>query len=57
MAVDHRVVPHDEWLEERRALPAKEKEFTRLIDLVPKGRDEEGRAPQFWVRRHDEYTH
>ena len=26
------------------------------IDLVPKGRDEEGRAPQFWVRRHDEYT-
>jgi predicted dithiol-disulfide oxidoreductase (DUF899 family) len=25
------------------------------IDLVPKGRDEEGRAPQFWVRRHDEY--
>ena len=118
MAEDHRVVPHDEWLEERRALLAKEKEFTRLrdeigrqqralpwepvekeyvfdgpdgreslaelfdgrsqlivyptystyargidmlnaaynyIDLVPKGRDEEGRAPQFWVRRHDEY--
>ena len=26
------------------------------IDLVPKGRDEEGRAPQFWVRRHDEYA-
>ncbi len=26
------------------------------IDLVPKGRDEEGRAPQFWVRRHDEYN-
>ena len=25
------------------------------IDLVPKGRDEQGRAPQFWVRRHDEY--
>ena len=25
------------------------------LDLVPKGRDEEGRAPQFWVRRHDEY--
>ncbi len=26
------------------------------IDLTPKGRDEEGRAPQFWVRRHDEYA-
>src|SRR5712691_11356893 len=25
------------------------------LDLVPKGRDEEGRQPQFWVRRHDEY--
>jgi predicted dithiol-disulfide oxidoreductase (DUF899 family) len=25
------------------------------IDLVPKGRDEEGGPPQFWVRRHDEY--
>ena len=25
------------------------------IDLTPKGRDEEGRSPQFWVRRHDEY--
>jgi predicted dithiol-disulfide oxidoreductase (DUF899 family) len=25
------------------------------LDLVPKGRDEEGRGPQFWVRRHDEY--
>jgi predicted dithiol-disulfide oxidoreductase (DUF899 family) len=25
------------------------------IDLVPKGRDEEGRPPQFWVRRHDAY--
>jgi predicted dithiol-disulfide oxidoreductase (DUF899 family) len=26
------------------------------LDLVPKGRDEEGRQPQFWVRRHDEYA-
>ncbi len=26
------------------------------IDLTPKGRDEEGRQPQFWVRRHDEYA-
>ena len=26
------------------------------LDLVPKGRDEEGHDfPQFWVRRHDEY--
>jgi predicted dithiol-disulfide oxidoreductase (DUF899 family) len=25
------------------------------IDLVPKGRDEEGRSPQYWVRRHDAY--
>ena len=24
------------------------------LDLVPKGRDEDGRGP-FWVRRHDEY--
>jgi predicted dithiol-disulfide oxidoreductase (DUF899 family) len=27
------------------------------LDLVPKGRDEEGHVfPQFWVRRHDEYN-
>lgn len=26
----------------------------RYLDLVPKGRDEDGRGP-FWVRRHDEY--
>ena len=25
------------------------------LDLTPKGRDEEGRQPQFWVRRHDQY--
>jgi len=25
------------------------------LDLVPKGRDEEDRGPQSWVRRHDEY--
>ena len=25
------------------------------LDLVPKGRDEDGRPPQYWVRRHDEY--
>jgi predicted dithiol-disulfide oxidoreductase (DUF899 family) len=29
----------------------------QYLDLVPKGRDEAGHAfPQFWVRRHDEYT-
>ena len=26
----------------------------QCLDLVPKGRDEDGRGP-FWVRRHDEY--
>jgi len=26
------------------------------LDLVPKGRDEEGDRSQFWVRRHDEYA-
>jgi predicted dithiol-disulfide oxidoreductase (DUF899 family) len=25
------------------------------LDLVPGGRGEEGRSPQYWVRRHDEY--
>jgi predicted dithiol-disulfide oxidoreductase (DUF899 family) len=25
------------------------------LDYVPKGRAEEGKAPQWWVRRHDEY--
>ena len=25
------------------------------LDCVPRGRDEEGRQPQFWVRRHDSY--
>ena len=25
------------------------------LDLVPKGRDEEGRPNQYWLRRHDEY--
>lgn len=27
----------------------------QLLDLVPKGRDEPGGEPQFWVRRRDEY--
>jgi predicted dithiol-disulfide oxidoreductase (DUF899 family) len=25
------------------------------LDLVPKGRGEEGQSPQYWLRRHDEY--
>jgi len=25
------------------------------LDVVPKGRGEEGHSPQYWVRRHDEY--
>jgi len=25
------------------------------LDIVPKGRGEEGNSPQYWVRRHDEY--
>ena len=28
----------------------------QFLDLVPKGRDEAGRDPQFWVRRHDQYA-
>ena len=28
----------------------------QILDLAPKGRDEDGRGP-FWVRRHDEYDH
>jgi predicted dithiol-disulfide oxidoreductase (DUF899 family) len=27
----------------------------QFLDLTPKGRDEPGDFPQFWVRRHDEY--
>ena len=25
------------------------------LDLVPRGRDEEGRPNQYWLRRRDEY--
>jgi predicted dithiol-disulfide oxidoreductase (DUF899 family) len=99
---EHKVVAHDEWIEARKELLRKEKEFTastrrtqpaarrlalgsrrqgvrlrwaerqadagralrrgidlvnttyNYLDLVPKGRDEDGRG-QYWVRRHDEY--
>ena len=27
----------------------------QFLDLVPKGRDEDGRPPQYWVRYHDAY--
>ena len=37
---DHRVVPHDEWLEARKALLAKEKEFTRQRDELSRQRRE-----------------
>jgi predicted dithiol-disulfide oxidoreductase (DUF899 family) len=35
---DHPVVPHEEWLAARRALLAKEKEFTRLRDELSRQR-------------------
>jgi predicted dithiol-disulfide oxidoreductase (DUF899 family) len=35
---DHRVVSHEEWIAERRALLAKEKEFTRLRDELSRKR-------------------
>ena len=37
---DHRVVPHDEWLEARKALLAKEKEFTRQRSELSRQRRE-----------------
>ena len=36
----HRVLPHKEWLESRKALLAKEKEFTRLRDEMSRARRE-----------------
>lgn len=29
----------------------------RLLDLVPKGRDEDPEAPMEWIRHHDRYDH
>jgi predicted dithiol-disulfide oxidoreductase (DUF899 family) len=37
---DHRVVPHEEWLDARRALLTAEKEFTRLRDRLSRQRRE-----------------
>jgi predicted dithiol-disulfide oxidoreductase (DUF899 family) len=36
--VSHRVVPHEEWLAARKALLAREKEFTRLRDELTQAR-------------------
>jgi predicted dithiol-disulfide oxidoreductase (DUF899 family) len=35
---EHDVVPHDEWIDARRALLAREKEFTRLRDELSQAR-------------------
>ena len=40
MATNHKVVPHAEWIEERKKLLAKEKEFTRLRDQLSAQRRE-----------------
>jgi len=37
---DHRIVPHEEWIAERKALLAKEKEFNRLRDELSSERRE-----------------
>jgi predicted dithiol-disulfide oxidoreductase (DUF899 family) len=47
----HRVVPHDEWLAERREFLAKEKEFTRQRDELSRQRRE---LP--WERVEKEYV-
>src|SRR5262245_18194912 len=38
--VKHAVVPHDEWIEARKRLLAREKEFTRLRDELNRERRE-----------------
>lgn len=35
---DHEILPHDEWVEARKALLAREKEFTRLRDELTEAR-------------------
>ncbi|HEV2097342.1 MAG TPA: thioredoxin family protein [Stellaceae bacterium] len=47
----HRVVSRDDWIEERKALLAREKEFTRLRDQLSQQRRE---LP--WVRVDKEYV-
>ena len=46
----HRVAPHEEWLAERKALLAREKQLTRLLDEVSAARRE---LP--WVKVEKEY--
>lgn len=52
MNTTHKVVSHQDWIEARQTLLAKEEKFTQLGEEL--SRDENGRG-QFWVRRHDEY--
>jgi len=40
MASNHKIVPHEEWIEARKKLLAKEKEFTRLRDQLSAQRRE-----------------
>lgn len=47
----HRVVSRDQWIEERKALLAKEKEFTRLRDKLSRER-----RTLSWVRVEKEYV-
>ena len=47
----HRVVSRDQWIEERKALLAREKEFTRLRDQLSRQRRE---LP--WVRVDKDYV-
>jgi predicted dithiol-disulfide oxidoreductase (DUF899 family) len=51
MASNHKVVSHPEWLEERKKLLAKEKEFNRLRDQLSAQRRE---LP--WERVDKQYT-
>src|SRR5258708_12531718 len=47
----HRVVSRDQWIEERKGLLAKEKEFTRLRDQLSRERRELS-----WVRVDKQYV-
>ena len=51
MAPNHKIVSHAEWLEERKKLVAKEKEFDRLRDQLSAKRRE---LP--WERVDKQYT-
>jgi hypothetical protein len=51
MASNHKIVSHDEWIEERKKLLAKEKEFNRLRDQLS-----EQRRALPWERVDKQYT-